>query len=149
MTSWEADVIRLYFGLGEPAHPRNRRAFDLTRERVRQIKEKAIRRLKHTSRSHPEVLLGLIVSDFHNTRRCRAKRAPFQGPFLVDGLWGILWNPQLAWRPAESQVIHRKDIGTLELEHQMHLDCPAYKPLTRSLLDDVSPPTSPRHQMSQ
>jgi RNA polymerase primary sigma factor len=25
--------------------------FDLTRERVRQIKEKAIRRLKHTSRS--------------------------------------------------------------------------------------------------
>ena len=26
--------------------------FDLTRERVRQIKEKAIRRLKQTSRSH-------------------------------------------------------------------------------------------------
>ena len=25
--------------------------FDLTRERVRQIKEKAVRRLKHTSRS--------------------------------------------------------------------------------------------------
>ena len=50
----EADVVRMYFGLG------GRQAmtleeigetFDLTRERVRQIKEKAIRRLKHTSRS--------------------------------------------------------------------------------------------------
>ncbi len=54
LTPREADVIKLYFGLngnhmmtleeiGE--------TFDLTRERVRQIKEKAIRRLKHTSRS--------------------------------------------------------------------------------------------------
>jgi RNA polymerase primary sigma factor len=54
LTSREADVIRLYFGLnGE--HPLTLEEigerFDLTRERVRQIKEKAIRRLKHTSRS--------------------------------------------------------------------------------------------------
>lgn len=54
LTSREADVIRLYFGLnGE--HPMTLEEigerFDLTRERVRQIKEKAIRRLKHTSRS--------------------------------------------------------------------------------------------------
>ena len=50
----EADVIRLYFGLGNQ-HPMTLEeigeTFDLTRERVRQIKEKAIRRLKHTSRS--------------------------------------------------------------------------------------------------
>jgi len=54
LTTREADVIRLYFGLnGE--HPMTLEEigerFDLTRERVRQIKEKAIRRLKHTSRS--------------------------------------------------------------------------------------------------
>ena len=50
----EADVVRLYFGLNG-SHPMTLEEigekFDLTRERVRQIKEKAIRRLKHTSRS--------------------------------------------------------------------------------------------------
>ena len=50
----EADVIRYYFGL-EGKHPMTLEEigekFDLTRERVRQIKEKAIRRLKHVSRS--------------------------------------------------------------------------------------------------
>ena len=50
----ESDVVRLYFGLGNQ-HPMTLEeigeTFDLTRERVRQIKEKAIRRLKHTSRS--------------------------------------------------------------------------------------------------
>ena len=54
LTTREGDVVRLYFGLsGE--HPMTLEEigerFDLTRERVRQIKEKAIRRLKHTSRS--------------------------------------------------------------------------------------------------
>ncbi len=50
----EADVVRLYFGLaGNQPHTLEEigQKFDLTRERVRQIKEKAIRRLKHTSRS--------------------------------------------------------------------------------------------------
>ena len=54
LTQREGDVIRLYYGLNgkypltlEEIGER----FDLTRERVRQIKEKAIRRLKHTSRS--------------------------------------------------------------------------------------------------
>ena len=54
LTPREADVIRLYFGLGEnyPMTLEERgETFELTRERVRQIKEKAIRRLKHTSRS--------------------------------------------------------------------------------------------------
>ena len=54
LTPREADVISLYFGLGDQ-HPMTLEeigeTFDLTRERVRQIKEKAIRRLKHTSRS--------------------------------------------------------------------------------------------------
>jgi len=53
LTPREADVVRLYFGLGDQ-HPMTLEeigeTFDLTRERVRQIKEKAIRRLKHTSR---------------------------------------------------------------------------------------------------
>ena len=54
LTPREADVVRLYFGLGDQ-HPMTLEeigeTFDLTRERVRQIKEKAIRRLKHTTRS--------------------------------------------------------------------------------------------------
>ncbi|MFH2096285.1 MAG: RNA polymerase sigma factor RpoD/SigA [Bacteroidota bacterium] len=54
LTKREADIIRLYFGLnGHHQHTLEEigEEFDLTRERVRQIKEKAIRRLKHTSRS--------------------------------------------------------------------------------------------------
>ncbi len=54
LTMREADVLRLYFGLaGEQPMTLEEIGdrFDLTRERVRQIKEKAIRRLKHTSRS--------------------------------------------------------------------------------------------------
>ncbi len=54
LTQREADVVRYYFGLNG-GHPMTLEEigekFDLTRERVRQIKEKAIRRLKHTSRS--------------------------------------------------------------------------------------------------
>jgi RNA polymerase primary sigma factor len=54
LTPREGDVVRLYFGLSGQ-HPMTLEEigekFDLTRERVRQIKEKAIRRLKHTSRS--------------------------------------------------------------------------------------------------
>ena len=54
LTSREGDVVRLYFGLNGRATMTLEEIgerFDLTRERVRQIKEKAIRRLKHTSRS--------------------------------------------------------------------------------------------------
>jgi RNA polymerase primary sigma factor len=54
LTSREGDVVRLYFGLnGRTTMTLEEigEQFDLTRERVRQIKEKAIRRLKHTSRS--------------------------------------------------------------------------------------------------
>lgn len=50
----EADIVRMYYGLNDK-HPHTLEEigeqFDLTRERVRQIKEKAIRRLKHTSKS--------------------------------------------------------------------------------------------------
>jgi RNA polymerase primary sigma factor len=54
LTTREADVIRLYFGLtGENPLTLEEigNRFDLTRERVRQIKEKGLRRLKHNSRS--------------------------------------------------------------------------------------------------
>lgn len=50
----ERDVINLYYGIGtnhEFTLEEIGAKFDLTRERVRQIKEKAIRRLKHNSRS--------------------------------------------------------------------------------------------------
>ena len=54
LTPREADLIRLYFGLNG-AHPMTLEeigeTFDLTRERVRQIKEKAIRRLRQSNRS--------------------------------------------------------------------------------------------------
>ncbi|MFZ1288976.1 MAG: RNA polymerase sigma factor RpoD/SigA [Melioribacteraceae bacterium] len=54
LTEREAEVIRLYFGFdGEHSLTLEEigEQFNLTRERVRQIKEKAIRRLRHTSRS--------------------------------------------------------------------------------------------------
>lgn len=50
----ESDILRLYFGLsGNPPHTLEEigEKFGLTRERVRQIKEKSIRKLKLTSRS--------------------------------------------------------------------------------------------------
>ena len=54
LTAREAEVINLYFGLShEKALTLEEigARFSLTRERVRQIKEKAIRRLRHASRS--------------------------------------------------------------------------------------------------
>ena len=54
LTEREKEVIKLYFGIGdETAHTLEEigQRFNLTRERVRQIKEKALRRLKHCSRS--------------------------------------------------------------------------------------------------
>jgi RNA polymerase primary sigma factor len=54
LTQREADVVSFYFGLnGKQALTLEEigERFGLTRERVRQIKEKAIRRLRHTSRS--------------------------------------------------------------------------------------------------
>jgi len=54
LTEKERDVINLYYGIGMNhglTLDEIGAKFNLTRERVRQIKEKAIRRLKHTSRS--------------------------------------------------------------------------------------------------
>jgi len=53
LTDRESDIIRLFFGIGcqEMTLEEIGERFGLTRERVRQIKEKAIRRLRHTSRS--------------------------------------------------------------------------------------------------
>ncbi|MCH8033152.1 MAG: sigma-70 family RNA polymerase sigma factor [Bacteroidetes bacterium] len=58
----EAEVLRLYYGL-ETEHSMTLEEigekFNLTRERVRQIKEKAIRRLRHASKSkHLRTYLG-------------------------------------------------------------------------------------------
>lgn len=54
LTERERDVIKLFFGIGIPhglTLEEIGAKFDLTRERVRQIKEKAVRRLRHSSRS--------------------------------------------------------------------------------------------------
>ncbi len=54
LTEREAEVIKLYFGLNKEHSltlEEIGERFNLTRERVRQIKEKAIRRLRHASRS--------------------------------------------------------------------------------------------------
>ncbi|GBU23187.1 RNA polymerase sigma factor rpoD [Fibrobacteres bacterium R8-0-B4] len=50
----EREVVRLYFGIGEETAYTLEEIgirFELTRERVRQIKEKAIKKLKHSSRT--------------------------------------------------------------------------------------------------
>ena len=53
LTDRERDIIKYFFGIGvsEMTLEEIGSNFGLTRERVRQIKEKAIRRLRHTSRS--------------------------------------------------------------------------------------------------
>lgn len=53
LTERESDIVRLFFGIGcqDMTLEEIGERFGLTRERVRQIKEKAIRRLRHTSRS--------------------------------------------------------------------------------------------------
>lgn len=54
LTDREAEVVKLYFGLNKEHSltlEEIGEKFNLTRERVRQIKEKAIRRLRHASRS--------------------------------------------------------------------------------------------------
>ena len=54
LTEYEREVIKMYFGIGLP-HPLSLEEiamkFNLTRERVRQIKEKGIKRLKSSSKS--------------------------------------------------------------------------------------------------
>lgn len=56
LTEREAQIIRLRFGIGT-GYPRTLeevgRIFNVTRERVRQIEAKAIRKLRHPSRSRP------------------------------------------------------------------------------------------------
>jgi RNA polymerase primary sigma factor len=53
LTQKEADIIKLFFGLNDK-HPQTLQEiseeFNITRERVRQIKEKAIKRLRYTTR---------------------------------------------------------------------------------------------------
>lgn len=53
LTERERDIVKLHFGIAcqEMTLEEVGEKFQLTRERVRQIKEKAIRRLRHTSRS--------------------------------------------------------------------------------------------------
>ena len=53
LTERERDIVKYFFGIGttEMTHEEIGEHFGLTRERVRQIKEKAIRRLRHSARS--------------------------------------------------------------------------------------------------
>jgi RNA polymerase primary sigma factor len=51
----EEKILRMRFGIGE-RHDHTLeevgQAFELTRERIRQIEDKALRKLKHSSRAH-------------------------------------------------------------------------------------------------
>ena len=55
LTERERDIVKYFFGIGtqEMTLEEIGEKFDLTRERVRQIKEKAIRKLRQSSRSIP------------------------------------------------------------------------------------------------
>jgi RNA polymerase primary sigma factor len=62
LTERESDILKLYFGIGQ-THPHTLEEiggiFDLHRERIRQIRDKAIRRLKHTGiNKHLKQYLG-------------------------------------------------------------------------------------------
>ena len=55
LSTREKEVVKMYFGIGkETSHTLEEIGlrFSITRERVRQIKEKSLRRLKHFSRSN-------------------------------------------------------------------------------------------------
>jgi len=109
LTPREADVIRLYFGLGNQ-HPMTLEeigeTFDLTRERVRQIKEKAIRRLKHTSRSKIlKTYLGIRMND-------SLEKIGFDKMFDVDENLAekTLWMEEEIYVPALTDFFHKKPI---------------------------------------
>ena len=53
LTERERAIVKYFFGIGQPEKTLEEigEEFELTRERVRQIKEKAIRRLRHSARS--------------------------------------------------------------------------------------------------
>jgi RNA polymerase primary sigma factor len=56
LTKRETEILRLYFGLGDESPltlEEIGERFNLTRERIRQIKEKTLERLRHISRSMP------------------------------------------------------------------------------------------------
>ena len=80
LTPREADLVRLYFGLNGK-HPMTLEeigeTFDLTRERVRQIKEKAIKRLKHNTRSK------ILKSYLGISQRNKGKGTQFEFLFLL------------------------------------------------------------------
>ena len=69
LTERERDIIKYFFGIGtsEMTLEEIGEKFDLTRERVRQIKEKAIRRLRHSS---PEILSGIKFMGLENRSCC-------------------------------------------------------------------------------
>ena len=80
LTERESDIIKMFFGIGcqEMTLEEIGDKFGLTRERVRQIKEKAIRRLRQSARSKlPKTFLG---KDFDCSKR---RAAPGGRPFVV------------------------------------------------------------------
>ena len=78
LTERERDIIKYFFGIGcsEMTLEEIGEKFDLTRERVRQIKEKAIRRLRHSSRSK---LLKSSWLTLRNQLRVRTRSASARG----------------------------------------------------------------------
>ena len=89
LTERERDIIKYFFGIGtsEMTLEEIGEKFDLTRERVRQIKEKAIRRLRHSSRSK---LLKSYLGESpaaENGRIRTPERCPDSFFIRRNGLW--------------------------------------------------------------
>ena len=105
LTDRERDIIRYFFGIGCPEMTLEEigEKFGLTRERVRQIKEKAIRRLRHSSRnkflnrtSDSARGAGAVAARRRGIRRgvpllfCRRRRCFFPGTGTGNGTIGYL-----------------------------------------------------------
>jgi hypothetical protein len=73
----------MYFGIGEETAYTLEEIgirFDLTRERVRQIKEKALKRLKHASRARKLIHHARNRKPAGGTERLKIRRKPFPPP---------------------------------------------------------------------
>ena len=92
LTDRERDIIRYFFGIGCPEMTLEEigEKFGLTRERVRQIKEKAIRRLRHSSRNKFLKSAGGESAEGFPSCFCRRRRCFFPGTGTGNGTIGYL-----------------------------------------------------------
>ena len=109
LTERERLIISAFYGIGQPEMTLEEigNKYGLTRERVRQIKEKAIRRLRNSTKNgierHPEGLFGM-----------RVERKPTPNPSRRDGSWELK-----AAIKREQWCLHRlPSVSRLDVKHQ-------------------------------